>query len=213
MKEKNINKGIENVYPIMGDITQNWVDSLVPYTKDYSAKLSGSEISKLTKIPQQSVSRNLNAMVDKNILKYNMLGKNKLFYFDLKDTNTKMLFNLIENSNSMNFLYFNSEIKPIIQELLFGCETIIVFGSYAKNNANKSSDIDIVILGKTDKNYIKKIKERYPFEINEKYTNYKEFATLLNNKNALVLEIYSNHLIFGNISKIVDIFLRYRNDK
>lgn len=41
----------------MGNITQKWVDLLVPFSNDYSAKFSASELSRKAKIPQQTASQ------------------------------------------------------------------------------------------------------------------------------------------------------------
>ena len=73
---------------------------------------------------------------------------------------------------------------------------------------NRESDLDIVVLGKHDEEQIKKIKQRQIIEINEHYVSYNEFAKMLNSGNPLSLEIIKNHVLFGDISRIVDIFWR-----
>ena len=86
------------------------------------------------------------------------------------------------------------------------CESLIVFGSYASGNFSKESDLDIVILGKSNKEQIKKIKQKQIIQINEHYISYIEFAKILKSKNPLSIEIMKNHILFGNVSKIIDIF-------
>lgn len=47
----------------LSNITQKWVDLLIPYSNDYSSKFSANELSRKSKIPQQTASRYLNKLV------------------------------------------------------------------------------------------------------------------------------------------------------
>ena len=88
-------------------------------------------------------------------------------------------------------------------------ETIILYGSFVSGTQNKNSDIDIIIIGKADKNAINSIRKRYSREINIEYLTLNEFGDSLNSKKPLVLEILKNHVIFGDASKIIDIFWKW----
>lgn len=190
----------------LSNITQKWVDLLLPFSGNYSLTISASELSKKTKIPQQTASRYLNKLVELNLINYIKEGKNKLFYFDLEKQTTKTMLNLIENKKSLQFQSKVKEIAIIVEELLKNCESLIVFGSYASGNFNKESDLDIVILGKYKKEEVKKIKQKQVIEINEHYVSYNEFNKILRSRNPLALEIMKNHILFGDVSKLVDIF-------
>lgn len=192
----------------LGNITQKWVTMLLPFSGDYSAKFSASELSRKSKIPQQSVSRYLNQLAKLNLINYTKKGRNKLFYFDLEKQTTKIMLNLIENQKALSFQLKLKEISVIVNEILKYSETLIVFGSYASGSFSKDSDIDVVIIGKHNKKQIKKIKQKQIIEINEHYISYNELSKLLRSKNSLAIEIRKNHILFGNISKIVDIFWR-----
>jgi len=85
---------------------------------------------------------------------------------------------------------------------------LIIFGSYASDSFSKESDLDIVILGRCNKEEIKKIKQKQIIQINEHHVSYIEFARILKSKNPLSIEIMKNHVLFGEVSKIVDIFWR-----
>lgn len=192
----------------LSNITQKWLDLLAPFTSNYSLRISASGLSKRTKIPQQTVSRYLNKLAKSNLLDYVKEGKNKLFYFDLEKPTIKTILNSIENQKALQFQLKVKEASVIIEELLHYCESLIVFGSYASGNYTKESDLDLVILGKWNKEKIKKIKEKQLTEVNEHYSSYNEFIELLNSRNPLALEIMKNHILFGDVSKIVDIFWR-----
>jgi len=192
--------------PNLGNITQKWVDLLTPFSNDYSSQLSASELAKKSKIPQQTASRLLNNIVKLNLINYIKKGKNKLFYFDLEKQTTKIILNLIENQKALQFQLKIKEISIIINESLKHCESLIVFGSYSSDNFSKESDLDIVILGNYNKEQIKKIKQKQVIEINEHYVSYNEFVNILKSKNPLSIEIIKNHVLFGDVSKIVSIF-------
>ena len=197
----------------MSNITQKWVDLLMPFSNDYSGKLSASELSRATKIPQQTASRILNNLVKKGLIEYVKQGKNKLFYLELKKETARIMLNLIENSKNLKFQLRLKEISIIINEILNYCESIIVFGSYASYESNKDSDLDLVILGKSAPKKIKKAKEKYFKEINEHYISYGEFYKLIKTRNALAIEILKKHVFFGDVSKIVEAILRRENER
>jgi predicted nucleotidyltransferase len=192
----------------MSNITQKWVDVLLPFSADYSARLSASEISRRTEIPQQTVSRQLNEIVKLSLLDYTREGKNKLFYFDLKKQSTRLLLGQIEALKSIRFLQENKAVAPVIEELLGNCDALVVFGSYASGTFNKESDLDILFLGKCDKKHVSRIKKKQFLEINENYSSYSDFYKTIKTGNALAEEIKQNHIIFGNISGVVEVFLK-----
>lgn len=197
----------------MSDITQKWVGLLNPFSNNYSARFSASELSRKSKIPQQSSSRYLNKLVKLNLIDYIKEGKNKLFYFELKKQTTKIIFNLIENQKALQFQLKNKKIAIIINELLKHGDGIIIFGSYASGKFHGDSDLDLIILGKSNKDEIKKIKQKQIIEINEHYVSYKEFEKILKSRNPLAIEILQNHILFGDVSKIVEIFWRREYDR
>jgi predicted nucleotidyltransferase len=197
----------------LGNITQKWVDLLVPFSDNYSAKLSASELARKSKIPQQTSSRLLNKLVGINLINYTKKGKNKLFYFDLEKQTTKIILNFIENQKALQFQLKIREISVVINEILKYCESLIIFGSYASDSFSKESDLDIVILGKSNKEEIKKIKQKQVIQINEHYVSYFEFAKILKSKNPLSIEIMKNHILFGDVSKIIEIFWRIEYER
>ena len=193
----------------MSNLTKKWVKALIPFTNNYLAKYTATELSKITNLPQQTISRSINTLCKNKILSYEIQGKNKLFFFNPNKQSTNMIFNILETEKSLNFILKLKKISIIINELLKCSEAIIIFGSYSSETHNKDSDIDIIILGKHNKKEIIKIKEKQIIKINEHYFTFSEFEKILNKKNTLAIEIYKNHLLFKNISKIVNIFLNY----
>jgi predicted nucleotidyltransferase len=193
----------------MSYITQKWVNLLLPFTSDYNAKLTSSELAKLTKIPQQTCSRLLNKLEKKNLLRFVKKGRNKLFFLDLNKETTKMILSLLEIQKALQFQFNFPKISLIINEMLANCNSIILFGSYAANTSNKESDLDLLVINRANKKEISKIKRKQTFEINEHFIQLSEFKKSLGSQKALALEILRNHIIFGNFSDIIDVFMEY----
>ncbi len=203
----------KRIKPNLSNITQKWVDLLVPFSDNYSDRLSASELARKSGIPQQTTSRLLNKLVKLNLINYVKEGKNKLFYFDLEKQTTKIILNFIENQKALRFQLKIKEVSVIINEFLKHCESLIIFGSYASDSFSKESDLDIVVLGRSNKEEIKRIKQKQILQINEHYASYNEFAKILRSKNPLSIEIMKNHILFGDVSRIVDIFWRIGHEK
>jgi hypothetical protein len=191
----------------MGNITQKWVNMLIPFTAGYSKRYTESELGVLTKIPQQSASRYLKHLADQNLVRYDMQGRNKLFSLDLSSALSSTLLATLENHKALAFLQKAKEGAIIINELMAYAEIIILFGSYASDRQGKGSDMDLVIVGAAQRDRIRALKRQYPIEINEHYMSRAEFRRALSSKNALVQEILQNHIIFGNSSPIVQMIL------
>ena len=197
--------------PNLSNITQKWVNMLLPFSADYSCRFSASDLARISKVPQQTASRCLNELVKLNLIDYKKEGRNKLFYFDLRKHTSIIILNIIECHKAMLFQLKMKEISVIINEILKNCESLAVFGSYAYGNFSKDSDLDMVILGKFDKEQIKKIKQKQIIEINEHYASYSDFKKILASKNPLAIEIMKNHILFGDISRITNIFMESAN--
>lgn len=194
-------------HPNMSNITQKWVNLLVPFTSGYNQKFTESELSRLSAVPQQSASRYLNGLVKKNLLNYTIQGRNKQFYLDLQKQTSYNLLQLIENHKALEFQQKSKEAAVIINELLNHAEAIILFGSHAEYKSGRDSDIDVIVVGKTEKDKIKAIKQRYHIQINEQYVSYGELAKSLKSKAPLSIELQKKHIFFGNISKTTHIFM------
>jgi predicted nucleotidyltransferase len=191
----------------MSNITQKWVELLKPFSNDYSAKISASGLARKTKIPQQTASRILKELTKSNMINYEIEGKNKNYYLDIRKKDTKIILDIIENQKSLEFQYKNKAIAIIINELLDYSDTIIIFGSYASGKIHEKSDLDVVIFNGNKIKLIKVINKQ-TIKISEHYTNYEEFEELLKKRNPLTIEILKNHVLFGDVSRIVGIFWR-----
>lgn len=186
------------------------IDIIRQYLDDYSKKLSGREIARLTNTNHQTALTHLNELVKEGILKYLIKGRNKEYHLNLTNLKTQILIEISESYNSLLSLN-NKELNFIIKDIMPYTEAITLFGSFASGRHNKESDIDLILIGKSNKNKIKKIKAKYSRQINIEYVSFQDFSKSLKQKNALAIEILNNHCIYGDISKIVKIITGWYN--
>jgi len=184
------------------------IDIMSLYLEDYNRILSGREIARLTELNHQTALNHLKDLINEKIMKYNIKGRNKNYFLDLMNPKARILIEITESFKALKSLD-NKELKFIIKDVLGFTEAIILFGSFASEKYNKNSDVDMVLLGKSNKNMINKVKKRYNREINIEYASFNDFYNSLRKKNALAIEILNNHIIYGDLSRIVDIFIRW----
>lgn len=115
-----------------------------------------------------------------NLIKFKLRESQKTLAY-LKQVNTEKLLDLPLNiRNAVNDFISELEIKPLI---------IILFGSYAKGNYIKDSDIDILLVfqklekEKDIENDAKRISMRTNTKINPVYVEYKNFEKNFLDKN------------------------------
>ncbi len=177
----------------MANIGQKWLEILIPFSYDYNVRLTASEISRKIKIPLRTVSRTLNNLVEINLLKYEVEGKNKKYYFNLDDPKACSLMTGVESIKSLKFSFddFFINLRDVVK-----LREVVLFGSYVKGYATEESDIDVLVLGKRSKKIERFAKKD---ELNIHFSTIKKFENLLKERNPLALEIIENHVVFGGL--------------
>ena len=189
----------------MSDITYKWVELLMPFTTGYHQKFTGTELAQHAKIPQQSASRYLKTLTHQNWLQYERKGRNKFFSLDLTNPSACVLLQIVENFKTLFFLKKATAASLVIGEFLKHSESIILFGSYASQTQDEQSDIDLIILGKCNKEKIRKIKKNQIIQIHEQYSTVKSFAKSWKEKKPLAIEIQKKHILFGDTFQTIQL--------
>ncbi len=183
------------------------IDIISLYLGDYARVIPGREIARLINANPQTALNHINELVKEKVLKYVLRGRNKEYSLEMSNPKTRVLIEISESFKSMESLS-NKELGVIIKEIIPFAESIILFGSFASGSCNKSSDIDLVLVGKSDKDRIRSIKRRYSREINTEYISYADFVKSIKEKNSLAVEILKNHTLYGDVSSIINIFIK-----
>jgi len=205
-KMKSLNNK-KNYKSNMTKISQNWLDVLIPFSYEYNKKFSGSEISRLVKLPQKSTSRYLNKLVLLGILNLEKKGNSNFYYLDLGDEKISIILNLVESYKSFLFSQNNFLWKDLKELMRFG--TFILFGSQVKGYSNEKSDIDLVIFSKNTEKLKEKLRQ-IP-NIQAQVITFNNFEKLVFKKDVLALEILKNHVIFGNFGGFINLVKRFYN--
>lgn len=125
-----------------------------------------SEIYEKTGIKSKNnLLKNLNSLTDNKILIKEENKSNTFYSLNYQNNVLIALLNLI---NKTKFESLPFDIKKSISEAIFTSKPriAILFGSYAKRNYNKKSDIDLIFFDASEKKGIKEISSKYGLKLN-----------------------------------------------
>ncbi|MEK6915657.1 MAG: nucleotidyltransferase domain-containing protein [Nanoarchaeota archaeon] len=135
-----------------------------------------NEIHEKTGIKSKNnLLKNLNNFVEARILLKEEKKANTFFSINYSNSISVAIINLI---NSLKFEKLAFNIKKSIIECIFKLKpkTTILFGSYAKNNYKKESDIDLLFFDsiKEKREELRDISKSYGVQINATFLNFGE---------------------------------------
>jgi predicted nucleotidyltransferase len=193
-------------------INQTTLKILGLFRNDYKTSFYLREIARNVHIDAKAVGLQLNRLEKVNIVKSLQKGKNKEHTLKLNNFLTLYYLVLAETFTTLEYLNRNFEIKKLVGETneKMG-KTAILFGSFAKENMTKESDIDILIIDneKSDLTILKEVGNLLSREVNVKLMSEEQFTNGLVVKDPLVQEIAANHIILKGIDNYCNMLWRY----
>ena len=129
--------------------------------------------------------KNLNLLEEKKILIKEKNRSNTFYEINFDNLLTISLLNLI---NKSKFEKLPFSVKKSIFELIYSLKPkiAILFGSYAKENYKKDSDVDLIFIDcKKENSIIQEISLKYGIELKIIFTNLKDF----NSKNEQIAHV------------------------
>jgi predicted nucleotidyltransferase len=193
-------------------INQTTLKILGLFRNDYKTSFYLREIARNVHIDAKAVGLQLNRLEKVNIVKSLQKGKNKEHTLKLNNFLTLYYLVLAETFTTLEYLNRNFEIKKLVGETneKMG-KTAILFGSFAKENMTKESDIDILIIDneKSDLTILKEVGNLLSREVNVKLMSEEQFTNGLVVKDPLVQEIATNHIILKGIDNYCNMLWRY----
>ncbi|MEK6823626.1 MAG: nucleotidyltransferase domain-containing protein [Nanoarchaeota archaeon] len=150
-------------------------------------EMHGRELVKELKTSLTRVQSTLNELRSINVLDYKIEGKNHIYFIKKNFTSKSFILNA-ENYKLAKILSKHQTLEPIFQDIIqkSRCNLIILFGSYAKGNPKKDSDIDI---------YIETTNPKIKEEVQKIYDLISVKIGKFNSKDLLIKEIIKNHAI------------------
>ncbi len=189
-------------------LTKNDIKITELLIKNPHEKFSIKEISRRTNIDYKLTHNSVKRLQDKKIIKKVKYGKTILSEINLTEATDYLI--QVENKRKETFLKKNTGIKIILRDIQEQIKnpyyTLIIFGSYAKGQQHKNSDLDLLII-LPDRSHIETIERRThsvsslrPTKIHPVIISYEDFEEMLQSKEELNVgkEVMLNHIIiFG----------------
>lgn len=171
---------------------------------NYKARFYLREISKLSNLPLKTCQTTLNYLEETKILNSKTEGKNKYFSLNLENIQTKSFLLQSEIYKTDSFIEKYSQIKLFLKSI-HNNTPIIIFGSFARFKADKSSDLDLLIISEKE---TKLPFHLLPFKTHKINITEKSFKKSIQQE-ALIKEIEENHIILNNHSFYINIMWEY----
>ena len=180
------------------------------YSQNWKAEFYTREIARLTNNKLGTVQLSLAKLKDGKIIVSKLKGKHKYWNLNLKNPLTKYFLEMVEIYKTSKFLVKYTKLFSFLREIakLNINGLIVIFGSFAKSEATKNSDLDILIIG-DKKEKVEKIKYLLPCKLHCVELTNKNFIDGLNKKDFFVKEILENHIILTSTSKWINILGQY----
>jgi len=133
------------------------------FLKEYSREIYGSELVGKVGLSQKAIALVLINLEDEGLLVSKSSGNRK--YYSLNFTNPLIVEYLVlfERFVKISFLEKNKKLIDFSKEV--PGSVVCVFGSYAKGKNSLDSDLDLLIVGKVDGLKIKRLGEKYGYDI------------------------------------------------
>jgi len=167
-----------------------------------------------TKLSPNYVSKYVNLLVERGILKEERLEKGRVylrrFFFNFQSVVGRNLFILIKDEQRGDFFQMYKKLRKVFEqaEEMKGIEFVLVYGSYARFAAGKESDIDILIVGNVrDKNKLREIFISLEQDVSLKIETLKSFEKRLGD--ALHQQILKEGIVICG----GDVFVRFFEGK
>ena len=179
-----------------------YFDIMKEFHKGYSRKIYGRELVGKVPLSQKNIALTLVELEKEGILKSINSGNRR--YYELNFSNPLLIQNvfIFEKINELIFLERNKKLIDFFND--FDVKIACVFGSYAKGNNKKSSDLDLFLVGKVDSLKIKKLGIEYCLDVQVFNVSFSDFVKMIKDKKELLSEILENHILI----KGGDLFLK-----
>jgi len=159
----------------------------------YEGPQTASEIARKNGLNQKSVANHLNKLAEESILTTHTQGKNKLFHFNNQPLTFHFLCS-IEHQRTIRFYQKHPTIKQLLTKVPQE-GILILFGSYAKEEQNENSDIDLLHINQKKVDF-SEVTRKYSVNIDLKH--YKTYTN-----DPLIREVIKNHIVINGIETFV----------
>jgi predicted nucleotidyltransferase len=163
------------------------------------------EIARRTNLGIPAVKHHLDRFLREKIITKRVEGRNLKFFIDFRE---RRIIPRLYEIETLRLQKLPSPVGNATADVLSVLESkpliTIVFGSYAKGDYTKKSDLDtLFVFNQVDKETEAKVKlvnSRYPIRIQPVYLSWKEFRQkFFDAKDAFMRELRDNHIIVNGV--------------
>jgi predicted nucleotidyltransferase len=177
------------------------------YLGGYNKNFYLREISKKAELPLKTTQNLLAVLEKEKVLKGEVRGKNKYFSLNLDNIQTKFDLLDAEIDRTTMFIEKYKPFKTFIKSLKSDT-CVVVFGSFARLEAGKDSDLDLLLI-KGRGNASELPQHLLPYEIHLIEISEKTFIESLEKQENLMRQITDSHVVLNNHSSFIDLMWRY----
>ena len=172
---------------------------LAEFTSDYNSKSYGRAIASKLRTNQKTVANILNKLEIQHIIKFRQEGKNKYFFLNKANPQTKEVIKLVEINKRIKLFEKYKKLHSLFLDIEKRARGIIViFGSYANFTSNERSDLDLFLIGTITE--IEDLEGLYNIKINV----IKSKKGKVKSNDLFINEIVKNHIILKGIEEFID---------
>lgn len=187
------------------------------FRSDYRRQYYVREIALRVGRSHSTILPYLGELEKERVLTAKTIGKIKAYSLNMDSMIAREYLSMAEAQVTIEHLKRILLIRKVNDELFRMNDegTIVLFGSYAKGNYTKDSDIDLFYVGKIDDDGVLKIRDIgkiYGKTINVKMLDMHLFGSAVRRKDPLVKEVIKNHVLLQNPQQFINIFWRYYDE-
>lgn len=193
-------------------INQTTLRILGLFRSNYKISLYLREIARAVQVDAKAVKLHLNRLEKANIITSIQKGKNREYSLNLRNYLTLQYMILSEALMTVEYLSSNFEVKKLVSETTESLgKTVILFGSFAKGNMTRESDIDILVISekKTNLSSFKEVGSLLNREISVKCMSEEQFSNGLVINDPLIAEVVADHIILKGIDNVCNMLWGY----
>jgi DNA polymerase sigma len=162
------------------------------YVGDYTSTTLAKQLS----FSRPTMSRLLVELEKQNVLRSTKNGSNVLYEL----ANTLESKEQLITAETQKISQLPKHIRQVLYKLVDHVDICIIFGSYSSGLYTKHSDLDIVCIN-ANKKEVQRLLSLLAIDVQDSYITWEEFKT--SDKNPLYIELIKNHIIVGNVAKLV----------
>ncbi len=169
-----------------------YLDILNLLFSNYNALINVREVTRKLKLNPATASLLVKELYDRGLIKYAESGRSKILKLNIENSELIDFLSIAETYKKIKFIdqfSFNQFFK--ILKFDENLDIVIIFGSYARGDYSKDSDLDLLVISKHKEQLPSYV---LPIKLHEISMTKETFLENLENGNEVIKEIIKNHI-------------------